>query len=228
MQTKTAEMLARCILTSLGKQLHLVDLIGECSWHFDTHAGRLSFGHDVHWQAQILGTESFQNNSWLWAWANSGSNLSPALIQASLQMKQLGEQQQIPELIEPQISLTDEINGNVLSMIANGICNADAYYRGPYDGGAAFLLIKDTAFPRSSKSPLACIAHDFPQAISAISISDHRLALTSYLDQCGIAYTVKGNAVIAKEGDEPVLTAMFDELNRLTKLDVKMRPSTSK
>ena len=34
-------------------------------------------------------------------------------------------------------------------MIASGVCDADAYYRGPYEGGAAFLLIKDERFPRS-------------------------------------------------------------------------------
>ena len=152
---------------------------------FDVPTGTLSFGTTHRWHAQILGTESHETNTWLWAWANTGSNLPFALIQASLQMKQLGEQQQIPELTEPQIPLTDEINGHVLSMIASGVCDADAYYRGPYDGGAAFLLIKDAKFPPSKEPPLARLAHFFPQAISAFSIPDHRLALTSYLDQYG-------------------------------------------
>jgi hypothetical protein len=221
-------LIARALIGSFAKQLHISGLIGESSWEFDVATGTLSFGNGLHWQAQILGTESYQNNTWLWAWANTGSNLPPALIQASLQIKQFGEQQQIPELTAPQIPITDEINGHVLSMIVSGICDADAYYRGPYDGGAAFLLIKDPRFPRSTKSPLACIAHDFPQAISAFSLSDHRLALTSYLDQCSLSYVVKENAVVVSDGDVALLTAMFDQANRLTKLDVKLMPSTNR
>jgi hypothetical protein len=56
-----------------------------------------------------------------------------------------------------------------------------------------FLLIKDAAIPRSRESPLARLGHVFPQAIAASAIADHRLALTSYLDQAGIAYQERAN-----------------------------------
>ena len=209
-------------IASFLRQQHLVHLVGDSGWSLNIPTGTLSFGNDRHWHTQILGTESHETNTWLWAWANTGSNLPPALIQASLQMKQLGEQQQIPELTEPQIPLSGDINGHVLSMIASGVCDADAYYRGPYDGGAAFLLIKDEKFPRSKESPLARLPHIFPQAISAFAIPDHRLALTSYLDQHGITYNNEGNTVIVKEGGNIVLTAAFDDQKRLTNLDARL------
>jgi hypothetical protein len=212
-------LLVGYLLSSFNKQHRLASLVGEYKWQFDVPTGTLSFGNDLHWHAQILGTESHETNTWLLAWANTGSNLLPALIQASLQMKQLGEQQQIPELTEPQIPLTDEVNGHVFSMIASGVCDADAYYRGPYDGGAVFLLIKDDKFPRNKEPPLARLAHVFPQAISAFSIPDHKLALTSYLDQHGIAYQTADNAIVVKEDDAPILTATFGERNRLVKLE---------
>jgi hypothetical protein len=138
-------------------------------------------------------------------------------------MKQLGEQQEISELIEPQLPLTDEINGHVFSMIASGVCDADAYYRGLYDGGAAFLLIKDPLFPRCQELPLARLASAFPQAISAFPIRDHKFALTSYLDDFKIAYKVEKNAVVVREGSETMLTAQFDEQNRVTKLDASLK-----
>src|SRR5437879_1368889 len=101
------------------KQLHLSNLIHELpDWHMDVVTGTLSFGDEVQWTTQILGTESHGNNTWLWAWANTASNLPPALIRASLQMKQFGQQQKISELTEPQLSLSDALNGHVLSMIA--------------------------------------------------------------------------------------------------------------
>ncbi len=223
MNTTVVSRLAQQAILSLRRQLHLADLIGERSWHFDT--GQLSFGNDLHWQAEILGTESDATNTWLWSWANTGSNLPAALIESSLQMKQLGEQENIREFIEPQLPLTDEINGHVLSMIASGVCDANAYYRAPYEGGAAFLLIKDPEFPRCKEHPLARIATVFPQAIAAFSINDHKLALTSYLEQCGIAYESSDQAVVVKEGIDPVLTALFDDNKRLVKLEAALKTS---
>lgn len=211
------------VAKSFSKQLQLGAVVGNHDWTFDVSTGTLSFGNKHHWHAQLLGTESNETNTWLWAWANTGRNLPPALIQASLQMKQLGEQQNLPELTQPQLPLTADINGHVLSMIASGVCDADAYYRGPYEGGAAFLLIKDDKFPRSKEHPLARLAHVFPQAISAFAIPDHRLALTSYLDGCGVGHVNEGNAVIVKEGRETLLTATFDEQNRLTKLEATIK-----
>lgn len=223
MPTTFSSLFARHLLSSFLKQFHLSDLIGESAWRFDVPTGTLSFGDDIHWHAEILGTESEETQTWLWAWANTGSNLPAALVQASLEMKKLGEQHQIPELTEPQSALTEDVNGHVLSMIANGVCDADAYYRGPYDGGAVFLLIKDAKFPQPQESPLSRLATVFPQAISTFSIADHRLALTSYLDGAGIAHVNEGNVVIVKEGKETILTATFDKQNRLANLEAMLK-----
>ena len=97
------------------------------------------------------------------------------------------------------------------------------YYRGPYEGGAAFLLIKDAAFPRSRESPLARLGHIFPQAITAFAIADHRLALTSYLDQFGIAYQCVGDAVVVREAGDVVLSAAFDAQRWLVQLEGVLR-----
>ena len=92
----------------------------------------------------------------------------------------MGEERLISELTEPQLPL-GEINGHFFGMIAVGVCQANAYYRGPYDGGAAFLLINDEAFPRNTDPPLQRIASVFPQAISGIDIPNHKLALMGHL-----------------------------------------------
>ena len=107
----------------------------------------------------------------------------------------------------------------LLSMIASGVCDANAYYRRAIRRRCSVSPIKDERFPRSKEHPLARLAHIFPQAISSLSIPDHRLALTSYLEQCGIAFANEANTVSVIEGSKPALTATFDEHNRLTKLD---------
>ena len=112
-------------------------------------------------------------------------------------------------------------------MIARSVCNANAYYRCPYDGGAAFLLIQDEKFPKNNEPPLQRIAFVFPQAIASIEIANHKQALAGYLEHYGLVGEAQGDTLVVKEDGETVLTAMFDEMNRLAKLDVSIRPLAS-
>ena len=144
---------------------------------------------------------------------------------AALTLRMLGEAKGFPELVEPEHPL-DDINGHTLALIGSGICRADAFYRCPYEGGALYVLIKDDSFPRCPEPPLARIASVFPQAISSFEISSHKLALIGYLDYYGLVGQEDGNALVVKEGGEPVLTATFDDHDRLTKLAVTIKAST--
>ena len=143
--------------SSFAKQLHLAELVEGLDWHLDLATGILSFGDRYAWHVQLLGTEAEETQTWLWAWANDASNLPPSLLQAALHLKTFGEEQEVPELATSMFPL-DGIDGHFLAMIANGICRADAYYRCPYDGGAAFLLIQDENFPKNYEPPLQRIA----------------------------------------------------------------------
>ena len=135
---------------SFEKQLYFWDLVGQVNWQFDMDRGLLSFG-DHKWRIQILGTES--DKSWLWAWANDTSQVSPELLRAVTAVRIRGQLQNIPEFTEPEHSL-DVVDGHTLAMIASGLCQANAYYRAPYDRGALFMLIQDDKFPRCEEPPL--------------------------------------------------------------------------
>jgi len=208
----------RHVAFSFDKQLQLADLIGDRNWSFNKPTGLLSFGDRYQWHVQILGTEAYDRNTWLWAWANPASNIPPAQLDASLTMKALGEEQTIPEIMTPVLPL-GEINGHMLCLIASGVCKANAYYRGPYSGGAAFFLIQDENFPKRDIVPLARIVSVFPQVISALEIQNHKLAFLEYLVDYGLAGEDEGDKVLIKEGGKITLTATFDEQNRLTKLE---------
>lgn len=173
-------------------------------------------------QAQLLGTESESSNTWLWAWANTESNIPDHLLVASLSLKDYGEQHGIPELTQSELPL-DQIDGHTLALLASGLCDANAYYRCPYDGGALFVLIMDENFPKDPTPPLQRIASVFPQAIASLDIPDHRLALTGYLDHYGLAHEQDGDKIVAKENGEVMLTAAFDKQGRLTNLVVKLK-----
>jgi hypothetical protein len=217
-------MLEPAIAPAVDKQFHLADLVGESNWQLDVSAGRLSFDGVGSWQVQLLGTESECTDTWLWAWANAKSNIPVRLLVASLALKAYSEQHGIPELTTPQLPL-GQVDGHTLALLASGLCEANAYYRCPYEGGALYVLIMDESFPKCPDPPVQRITTVFPQAIAELDIPDHRLAFTSYLDWYKLAHESDGDRVIVRENGEPVLTATFDDLNRLTHLEATLNPT---
>ena len=220
--TETTSLLP-WLIASFDRQHFLSELIGRDDWHFDLSSGLLSFGSKHRWQIQLLGTASESSGTWLWAWANEASDIPVHLLVASLALKAYGEQHGIPELTTPQLPL-DHVDGHTLALLASGICEANAYYRCPYEGGALFVLIMDENFPKCQDPPLQRIATVFPQAIASLDIPDHKLALTGYLDSYKLGFEQDGDKIVVKEDGEAVLTAMFDEQNRLTGLEVRVNP----
>lgn len=219
MRLALIDRFCRHVASSCDKQLHLNDLAGSLEWQYSMTTGVLSFGARFRWQAQLLGTEAHDSQTWLWAWANRASNIPPQLLSAALTLRVLGKLHQTPELIEPELPL-DEFNGHGLAMLASGACQANAYFRAPYDGGAAILLIKDSNFPRCTEPPLHRISTIFPQAIATIAIPNHRLAFSGYLAHYGLIGEADDNIVVVNDDAKGVLTATFDAAQRLTRLEV--------
>jgi hypothetical protein len=206
---------------AFDQQLLLEELAGKSAWSLDLSTGILSFGNQFSWRVQVLGTESHMTNTWLWAWANEASLVPPDLLRASLAMRGFGFLHRITEFMESEIPL-GAIDGHYLAMIASGVCQANCYYRAPYDGGAVFLLINDSSFPRNQESPIRRICSVFPQAISTLHIQNHRLAFSGYYEHYGLAFESIGNEMAVKQNGETVLTAIFDGQNRLTELKAKI------
>jgi hypothetical protein len=51
----------------------LSDLIGERGWQLDLTSGTVTFGDDLRYHIQILGTERHDDGTWLWAWASEAN-----------------------------------------------------------------------------------------------------------------------------------------------------------
>lgn len=216
--TRIEHLLLNSAVVAFDKQHHLADLVGDAEWRFDLSTGLLSFGDRYRWQTQLVGTESDSSGTWLWAWANSASRIPAPLLVAGLVLKVFGERHGIPELTEPELSL-DSVDGHTLALLASSLCEANAYYRCPHDGGALYVLIMDNSFPKSTTPPLQRVDTVFPQAITALGLPDHRLAFTSYLNWYKLTHQSDANRVVVRENGEPVLTATFDEHHRLTSLE---------
>jgi hypothetical protein len=198
-----------------ARQRRLAGLIGGSPWRFRMKEGELSFGLGLSWQAQVLGTESEETRTWLWAWANEASNIPQPLLRAANEMRALGRQHEVRELTEPLVDLT-QADGHVLAVIAVGLCGADAFYRGPYEGGAVLLLLQDPTFPRPDfdlrvEAPLV-----FSEVVRSGRVSDHRRAFRGYLAELGLQEHEAGATIEGRRRGETLLSARFDEAGRWT------------
>lgn len=153
----------------------------------------------------------------MWAWANP--SIPDNLAQASTLLR---DKVAIPEFAEEQFPIDfDKADEHRIAITCSGYLNADAYYRGPFPGGAAFFLIRDSRLELASPD-IIHISTLFPQVISALSISDHRAAFMNYLEHWKIQSQVEGDEVRVTIANSS-LTAHFDGQNRLTNMEVNAR-----
>jgi hypothetical protein len=214
--TDLSELLAEYGAASWDKQECLAEFIGDGDWQLDVSAGLITFGGKHTFPVQILGTEGDATGTWLWSWANVQSGLPEPLLAAAKQLQAYGSQNQVRELTESEVSL-EVASGHLFSLIASGLCEADAYYRGPYEGGAVFLLLNATPLQfLSDDSPLRFI-RVFNEFISAFSCR-HETALRAYAHYKGYSVASQQDDVIVTLPAGAEIHASFDTLGRLAEL----------
>lgn len=209
--------------TCFDKQMRLGETCPGTEWRFDLRTGRLTVGEGLCCRAEVLGTESGDDGTWLWGWANVKSRFAPGLIRASASLRELGRRHGITELTRPRLALVG-LDAHYLAVVACGACHAAGYFRAPTDRGAVFLLIPEAPARARVADPLARIPVVFPQAVAALAISDHRAALVGYLDDYGIDSRAEGDRIEVEHRGRVALSAVF-ESGRLVRMETALGPA---
>lgn len=218
---KFKDLFLQHIGRSWDKQKALGELIhGSGRWDFDMRSGTLKFANSYTFKIQLVGTESTISNTWLWSWANAGSEIPLNMLHASLVARDFGEKNDVKELITPKIPLSNEVNGGTLLMVVCGLYSGNAFYRGPHETGALLMLIKDPNFPQMEMHPIRRIVEIFPLMLTYVPITDQRTALYHYVQSYGITPQADGEAMTAQHNDGLSLRATFDHKDRLINLKI--------
>jgi hypothetical protein len=206
---------------AFARQLAFADFLGERNWKLDLGTGKVGFGDDLEYPIQLLGSEAHNSNTWLWSWANEHIDPAPQSMAMANRLRQLGQKQGIEVFSEPGFGL-DAADGHAISLVASGIDGRCCYYRGPYNGGAAFFLV--TGVPDSLLAPVPP-----ERAITVITeiISqfpvDHRLMAKSFLASQRFDIRDEPQSLAASHPDGQ-LSLSFDELGRLAQIGGKIEP----
>jgi hypothetical protein len=113
-------------------------------WDLDQDAGTLVFtgddGTTVTTQAQIIGSFSTNDNSWLWAWDNS--SIDDKLKADARKLKAYGEQHGIDKLKTRKWTGTEE-DAWVMAALAVKLTGAEGAYRGPAGNAYVFITFRN-------------------------------------------------------------------------------------
>ena len=201
---------------SFDKQLDLSEIIGSNNWNVDMTKGEISFGADLVFPIQVLGTFSHSSQTWLWAWANTQSGLSEKITTQARELKKYGEDNQIDLLKNSEFDANND-DLHLVGLIASGMFDASGYYIADYGQGAMVVTIKSDKVDKLRKHDHHRILTVFPQLISQFEMN-HRTALSNYLAAKGYIISDTGDKLLATKNADSI-RAEFDEFSRLKKLN---------
>lgn len=218
------ELLSSHVASSTLKQRHLADFLaenGNPDWAVDMQIGRASFGAAGSFPLQIVGTESEIDGTWMWGWANAQSELNPQLLHVANTLKKWGDSNGVTEFSAPTLPLRPNL-GHELSLIAVGACGADAYYRGPYEGGALYFTL--TELPLATRAPLSSGAEInlLAQAISNTEVDGELMVRSFFADQTYLLEETE-TALTATRANGEQIVVTFDEQRRISNLETTMK-----
>jgi hypothetical protein len=210
---------------AFDRQLHLMDQIGDWMFQMDAQGGLIHFtkgGLKKTAPMQVLGTEVTAKgaNAWVWAWAPEMGPIPAAQTHMAQMVRARGASEQIAELVQPHLKL-GPVDGHRLSMIASSMLNAPGYYRGPFEGGAVFVLINDPAWKKKEERPAQRIANTFQRFLTNFPIAEQRRAFEGHCKGYGLTAEKIGNDLQAKDAKGDKVVAEFDRAGKLTKVYVK-------
>lgn len=211
------KLLSEHIGLSLVKQQALGSFLGEHNWSLNLEKGVVDFGEGRVFPIQFVGTES--EKTWLWGWANPQSNISQNLLTEANKLRAYGDENQIDSLSDAEIPLS-ELTSHEFGMIASGFCNADGYYHGSHDGGAVVFLVYETSLPKIPTLLPQQIVLTIASALQSFEI-EHRTMVSSFLKQLGCDIDESETCIEGKLSDEQKLIIGFDDLNRITKIEIQ-------
>jgi hypothetical protein len=123
-------------------------------WDLDQDAGTLVFtnsdGSTVTTTAQIIGSFSTRDNSWLWAWDNP--SIDDKLKADALKLKAYGQEHAIEKLTSRKWTGTEE-DAWAMAALAVKLAGAEGAYRGPSGNSFVFITFRDSQATKAGAGP---------------------------------------------------------------------------
>ncbi len=217
-----ALLLEEHVIATLLGQLRLEAFVGaDTEWSITPQTGEVTLGGH-RFPLDAVGVETAADASFVWAWADEG--FTDEQVVSAMAVQAIGARRGIAELVTEQVPL-DQLDGQLAGLLAAGVAQADAYLLGEQEGITIVLLLRDPALAAQPLPPTALVSA-MNVLLEGDMPLDHHRAVRRFADRLpeGFSARVEESRVVLRGPDQEV-TAEFDELGRIARVDGQMVPA---
>ncbi|MGI9017781.1 MAG: DUF6882 domain-containing protein [Euzebya sp.] len=211
--TLILDLAAEHVPATLLRQQRLARLVGDRILDVDLPAGRASFGEDLDFPMQLVGSVANTTKTFTWAWSAPDA-APPEVLRCVTALRDYGLKHELDELSQA-VWHTEDVDPFLLASIARGWCQADALYRAPLPDGAVYLLLGQVSLPPPEP-------HQVVQALTtgiALAPMDHRMATMGLLADAQVSVTGLDEMVVATVG-QALVNIVFTPQGRIDDVSV--------
>ncbi len=203
---------------AMEQQLHFADVVEEHAFGADLDAGTISFGDELSYRCELIGTESPESGTWMWAWANP-AGFGEHITASTRALRAHGEEQDIAALTRGEVPLDDEVSGHQMAAVAVGYAQSPAYYAAPMGGDARAYLLVDGAGLELPAPEVARLVSTLTLLLDDGGVHDWPEALERYAGRRGLI-VAREDGAIRLEGHElnGHVRVALDELGRVAEI----------
>ncbi|MBC8134812.1 MAG: hypothetical protein H8F28_02875 [Fibrella sp.] len=210
------------IFAQIENQFRLYEVLPEgFAWHIDMTEELLTFYDPATEKIalkcpfQLVGSKATAPQTFLWAWANTESNLPAAVLEHVRKLKSVAETEGKgePFTSDQAFALPYDEFGMEMSVLCAGVGGGFCTYACGYDGGVLYTVVETVPQAKAlPPDPLRTI-RAITTGISAVSF-DHKEAVRAYLGE------PSADGVYAKAG----IKVAFDEQGRIGEMSAVLEP----
>ncbi|MCL1039380.1 hypothetical protein L2750_19850 [Shewanella submarina] len=198
----------------LANQYALQDFTENSAWRINLEQGKLSFANGASFDFDVLGSESFQSNTWVWSWANSSLGLNQADMTKAEAIRIAGEEHGMEYMTTPRFSL-EYVKPHHIAMVSASMTGDLCYFVATHEHGALYLLL------RGLPADMEMASEERIMMVIGEAIQDypfgHKEMVLPFLESQGYALSKLGDRINAVK-DDVALALIFDGQERLQKI----------
>ncbi len=203
-------------LLAAEQQLHLADVIGERAFAVDLATGRIRFGGELTYAAELLGSEAPGPGTWMWGWANPAGS-GEEVTRTARALRAMGREQGVAAFTAGEVPLDGDVTGPRLAIVGVGQAGADAHYAAPLEGGGrAYLLLTDPDLALPDPDVARLVAA-LTAALDDGEVEDWPVALGRYASQRGLGLKRREETFLLSSPElDGHVRVSFDDLGRVS------------
>ncbi|ERT48952.1 DUF6882 domain-containing protein [Fusobacterium polymorphum] len=210
------------ISENLGKMIAIKGnyenyILADNNWIVDLSEGYIYSG-EKKYPIQIIGISSLkedESETWTWAWEYS-DNFNEKILTFINNIRWMGRDLKLGVFYNSKLKLSDEVNANILSIIACGISGENLAFDNlnlAYTDlqGTLYYAIKDLPNEVFSPVDLREFSDIIVSSIDRYTLN-HKLFIESFLEWNKTKYKWQGNSIIADFGKDGELKIDFEKV----------------